>query len=68
MNRKGLAIETVVLIVLAIVGLVIIWIFLSKVTPAITSMAEDIIKGIACQICNALGLLKYLVGGVCWGC
>jgi hypothetical protein len=67
-GRKGLAIETIVYIVVAIVGLIILWIVLSKLAPAITSTTENIVRGLGCEICNMLGTLGWIFSGFCRSC
>ena len=67
-TEKGMALETVGYLVLAIIALIVLWIFLSEMAPAITSVVEDIVKGIACEVCNILGPIGWLVSGVCRGC
>jgi len=65
---KGIAIETVVYAVLAVVALAILWIFLSKVAPAIKGTVENIVKGMGCKLCGILGIAGWLMSGFCRAC
>jgi len=67
-SRKGIAIETIGYLVLAVIALVLLWVLLLKLAPHITDMVTAIVNGIRCYICNKiLGLGKWVVG-FCWGC
>jgi hypothetical protein len=55
--RKGIALTTVGYLVLAIIALVVLWIFLWNITPEISNIVDQIITGIICKICSALSPL-----------
>jgi uncharacterized membrane protein YkgB len=71
MQPKGIAVETIGYLVLAIVALILIWIFLSKLAPYVTDAIYDVINGFVCYMCDSiLGWWKgaaQLVG-FCGGC
>ncbi len=62
-NDKGIAIETIAYLVLGVVGLVLLWIFLSKTIPFISDFTESLIEGIRQSICNLLPIyVKWVFG------
>lgn len=64
---KGMAIETVGYLVLAVLALILLFVFFSNIVPFIKDAVESIIIGIKCWFCNILDWGKYLVP-FCWGC
>ena len=67
---KGIAIETIGYLILAVIALIVLWIFLSKMMPIVTDTVNNIIHGLVCQICNIFGWLKNIIAvvGICSGC
>ncbi len=67
-RRKGIAIETIVYLVLAIVGLIVLWVFLSGLAPVIKTTVEEIVKGIGCKICEIFGVAGWVLSAFCRNC
>jgi hypothetical protein len=57
---KGIAVETVIFLVLAVVALIIVFVFLSKTVPFISQFTENIVSGISRTICEQIPLINML--------
>lgn len=58
---KGLSeyvLTIVISLIVAMIGLALLWVFLQNAAKGGQTFASDIIK----EICNKIGLLKYIVG------
>ena len=56
-----MVISTVGWLILAIVGLVVIYIFLSQLVPAVGEFMDAVVGGIVTKFCDQLGILS----GIC---
>lgn len=65
---KAMAMETVGYLVLAVIALVILWVFLSNIAPAITSTVKNIVRGIGCEICGIFGWAGWIMSSFCRSC
>jgi uncharacterized protein YoxC len=57
---KGIAIETVAFLVIAVVALILIFVFLSKTVPFISQFVESIVNGIKHTICQQIPILNMI--------
>lgn len=66
---KGMAIETVIYLALAVISLIVLWMFFSSIAPPITAAIVNLINDVKCSICDMIGVLDKFVGqcGNCGG-
>ena len=69
-QSKGMAIETVAYVVLAVIALIIFWIFLTDATPAVISLVDAMVTSIKCAVCEMFGSSAQLLlaRSICKGC
>jgi len=48
--KKGVAINIVVAAVIAFIALIVLWIFLSKMAPQLSSWIQSIVHKVKCEI------------------
>lgn len=67
-GRRGMATETVGLLVITVAALILLWILFQKLAPDLTDLIANIARGLICGLCNELlGAWKHMVI-FCWGC
>lgn len=66
-GSKGIAIETVGYLLLAVVALILLWVFLNKSTPHIITAVNNIVSGMMCYLCKMMNWAKHIMP-FCWGC
>lgn len=59
---KGIAINMVASIVIAVIALVVLWIFFSKLTPQITEWFYATLHKIKCAIIGGVPVIGWLSG------
>ena len=67
MGRKGMALETVGYLILAVIGLIMIWIFFMAIAPSISTIVLRLANDMKCAICNMMGAFKHMMGS-CGNC
>jgi len=63
----GKVLTTIITLVLAIFGLVVLWLFLSGSVKHISTVIDKILKGMMCWVCNLMGWGARIMPG-CGGC
>jgi|GEM_PF-5132371 hypothetical protein len=64
---KGMAMETVGYLVLAVVALILLWVFLSSIAPDISNAIAGFAGEILCKICKEMvGGISLIVCTQCW--
>lgn len=67
-SRKGMAIETMGKLILAVVSLIVLWVILNAIAPEIGGAVVNLAKGLICALCRELlGAWKNIFS-FCWGC
>ena len=56
---KGIAIETIAFLVIAVVALILIFVFLSRTVPFISEFVENVVIGIKHWICQQIPVLQW---------
>jgi len=57
---KGIAIETIIFLVIAVIALILIFVFLSRTVPFISKFVENIVIGIKHWICQQIPIVNLL--------
>jgi len=57
---KGIAIQTVAYLVLAVVALILLWLFFSKTTPWLQEQIKNLTEGFKKWLCEQFGWASWI--------